>query len=1805
MAFDLALKAAKSAGFQIQAAKISGNLLSGVKLIDAQVGSAFVNGKVKVARVKYPLWQLLTKRDLRLDVALEGAVVDFDPLKLPPVDPNVAAPPVNVFLERVSLQDVRLKLRGKFVEIPNVTAQVLEQQDTSEQNLSGILKLALETVTGSGTAIVNYSISKDWVFNLIADANLDARIARYWYKDIISGRVIAHYNLLGDKLSGFGEVKDGVLEPIPGIVVSNVNGSIIHDTKGFISGILKGTALDGPLKLDIGVDTVFKKENISFTGWAEPKLQPALRAFKADLPASGKVRVTVSGGGWEKLEFKGKIAGAGRVLEFPLEKIRGDWVFNSPGDTLRANVLANSRFLEADVNAKANLNFSLLENLAVVNASVVGEKVLGAPLEATGQLTANGENLVYALESKILNGQVKANGDLKSGKSILGSGVFKEIRAPIPLENRLSGEFSLGGINSDIRIAGKTTASYIKIPAVKSSSFPGMFVLRVRDGLFSGTAQLGEFSWNGNLKNGVLGIKNLQLEPAGVVNANANYILQGSNISLAGKLGTSKLELQGAKLENANGPFTLEVGNRVNGYWNADQLEAFVRDNRLRVKPRNWLVSYSGQRARLIGDATYLFNGNLEGQLLAKTEYGLIRAVGQGKTIELDGNLKYSPLAGKTISALATGTLQLEPFTLQTTANISSYPNVLSGKVYANLGSSLQAGGEILTAGGRKLNLKFENGVLNSSGEVNLSAVDAVLPKSAQGQISGVAKLEFVNTNGTGKLSAKAFGIPILADVTVKNNQVSTNAIIQGSLLKGATATGQVFSKINALLTYGSIRARVTGKTDNLKFNAFGTLPSKPQLEQLGLGTEIKKLGLDWNPEVIAIKGSFKQNTITASGNIGKLEIKSGQYNLTTQAIQANWRGSFSARYQNKPIELTNSTGQVNSSRTGIKFNVVADKLYGEFQNQRANALGIRAKASIIEQGTTFEITARRVDAKLQGQVLNAQNLDARGSIVANGKINLDVNADQLDANLQGQKVKASNLSARAVISSVTKFDINLKATSLDAAVQGQQIKASSITAVANSNGQLQGKLEAQSLVGNLVGTAFALQGIHASAVPINGKLEVDAKVKLGTMNVQNNPVNVRNLKANGIVGTTNIAELASANFKASFKATSTDGKLEGIGAKTQNLNASVARIGSSLMASITAGAASANGKDWQIETSNLTANNLKYNLEKPTNFGAEARISSATGSYQKNPFKLENTLVSLDSSGNGLGFRLNSVALEGRFEAYQIRTSQVLASGKLEPDLLVFDAQSGHAKVLKNTDQLEAQNLELNGRYDLKRGNASVSNFKLATVSGNLGTDTLSAQALEGNVNLINATSGKLQDALLRGRVAGKNANGTFEGQDFKLEDFKANLEKSAQKYQAQLEATRAMGGWQDISANLEQFKLAASLEDQRLTGNVSGLRASGIYQDANATFEKFKLNGELNGAKISGQLFASRGSGNFQNGTANLANLNLQATSEDGLIQTHLEVASGSGKFQNASANLEPFKLNAKLKNDNITADLEGTRATGAFQEAKAKFEQFKLIVKRVDQIWSGDLEAMKGTGSYLDGRGNLLQLKLNARLNGKVVTGALKAQHFDGNWKDISANLEQLQLMGELNENNFNGDLTAANGLGKTKDANANLEQLKLGAQLIKHQIFGTLEAIRGNGTFQKAKAELNNFKVKGSLVEKLVNLNLEAQNGTGSYQDASAKLEQFNLDAQVIDGLVTGDLTGTRGSGAYKDGTANFEQFNLNAQLDGNKLRGKLEALTANGVWSKNDRHAGSTHWHWNLARSETRVSGFQCLWQARW
>ncbi len=1703
MAFDLALHAAKGAGFQIDAKKISGNLLSGVKLEGVQLNSAFVNGTAKVAKVKYSVWQLLTRRDLKLDVVLEGAAVDFDPLKLPPMDANAPAPPVNVSLERASVQDVRVKLRGKFVEIPNVTARVLEQQDTSKDHLSGFMKLALETATGIGTANIKYQISKDWVFNFIADADLDARIARYWYKDIKSGRVRVQYNLLGDKLSGYGEVKDGVLEPIPGILVSKVNGSVIQDTKGFISGALKGTALEGPLELNIGVNTKPNQENISVTGWAEPKLQPALRAFKTGLPGSGKVRLTVTGGGWEKLELKGKIAGTGRVLEFPLENIAGDWAFNSPGDTLTANVLTNSRFLDAPVNAKANLEFKLLENLATVKANLRGKKVLGAPLEALGTMRAKGDNLTYKLETKILNGTAKVGGELFAGKTIKGSGEFTKLRVSIPFKSIISGSFKLGGINTDIRVTGETKQNSIKIPGVKPSSFPGEFALKIKDGKLSGAAQLGEFAWNGDLERGQVSLKNLQLEPTGVVMATANYRLQGSNGVLTGKLKATGLNLQGATLQDASGPFTLEVGKRLNGYWSADKLEAFLQADRVRIKPRNWLVSYSGQQAKLSGDATYLFNGNLSGQLNAKTDYGVIQATGQGKNIVLDGNLAYSPLPGKTVSALAKGKLQLAPFKLTTTASISSSPNVLSGNVYANLGSNLMAGGQIFTAGGRKLKLKFENGVLNSSGEVNLSALDAVLPKSSQGQISGVAKLEFENTNGTAKLTAKAFGIPILADVSVKNNQVSTIAKVTNSLLKGATASGQVFPKIDALLTYGSIRASVKGQTDNLTFKAFGTLPSKPELERLGLGAEIKKLGLDWNPDQIALFGTFKQNRVTLNGTVGKLEIQTGQYNLATQAFNANWRGSFSARYQNKPITVRNSVGQVSSNKTGINFNVTADKLEGEFQNQRVNALALKAKGSI-----------------------------------AGSKINLDVSAQSVDTQVQGQKLKASSLKARASFISTQNFDLNLKATTLDADIQGQRLKASSLIANAKSDGQLRGNLTAISLIGKLGGTAFDLQNIKAGAQPVNGKLEVTANAKTGSLRVQNNPLGFTNFELTGNLNTTNPNKFVNANFAAKVNAQSFNAKLEGISASTEDLKVDVARVGSSITGNLNTGTLVATGKDWQVETKTLVGNNFDVVLGKLLRLKADLQISSAVGTYQKNPFKLEKTSTSLNSSGNNLDFAVQSQALGGRFEGYQFAVSQVAAKGQLENYKLQIQAELGSVNAFKASDQLLVSKLELNGRYNLKNGNASVGKFKTTNFAGNLGRDTISAQTLQGNLDLTNAPSGKFEDLNVSGNMLGSLVQGVYADQEFKLENFKLKANKKAAQYQANLQASRASGGWQKIKANLEQLNLNAKLENQRLSADATGFRASGQYQEAIASLATFKFDGKVQGSRFSGTLETGKAFGSYQDASANLGALTLEASSDDGVIQGKLTAATASGKYKkDASANFEQIVLDAKLKDNIMTGDLTGARVTGAYQNAKGKLEQFRL----------------------------------NGKLENKIFTGDLEAQHADGNWKDISANLEQIKLTGKFFEDQLSGRLQAARASGKTKDANANLEQLKLEGQFLNNQIFATLEANRGVGVYQKAKVDLSQVKAGGSLIDKILKAKLEASQGTGNYQDVNAKLEQLNLNAEVKDGEPRGVLQAASGNGGWQDATAKLGKFSLNLQKLGEKTIGTLEAQTGSGTW----------------------------------
>jgi hypothetical protein len=1707
MAFDLASSAAKGAGFQIQAGKISGNLLSGVKLEDVRVSSAFLNGTAKAARVKYPLWQLVTRRDVRLDVALEGAKVDFDPLKLPPADANAPAPPVNISLERASVQDVQVKLRGKFIEIPNISAQILKQRDTSEKNLSGSLKLALATVTGAGTANVDYEISKDWVFKFDINADLDAKIARYWYKDIKSGRVLAHYNLDGDKLTGSGEIKNGVLEPIPGIVVSNVNGPVTHSVEGLISGRLKGTALEGPLELNVNINTAFKKEKIDVTGWAEPKIKPALTAFKADLPASGKLRVTVTGGGWEKLEFAGKFAGTGRVLEFPLENIAGDWAFNSPGDTLTANVQSKSRFLDAPVNAKAKLNFKLLENLATVNANVTGKNVLGAPLAAAGTLTAKGDNLVYKLETQILNGTAKAGGELLAGKTIKGSGDFTKLRVSIPFENLISGSFQLGGINTDIRITGETKQNSIKIPGVKRSSFPGEFALKIKDGKLSGAAQLGEFAWNGDLARGEVSLKNLQLEPAGVVTANANYRLQGSNGVLTGKLKATGLNYQGATLEDASGPFTLEVGKQLNGYWSADKLEAFLQGDRVRIKPRNWLVSYSGQQAKLSGDTTYLFKGKLLGTLNAKTDYGVIKATGQGKNIALDGNLSYSPLLGKTVSALAKGTLQLTPFKLSTTASISSSPNVLNGSIYANLGASLAAGGQIFTAGGRKLELKFENGVLNSSGELNLSAIDALLPKSSQGQISGVAKLEFVNTNGTAKVTAKAYGIPILADVNVQNNQVNTNAKVTNSLLKGATLTGQVFPKIDALVTYGSVRASVNGQADDLKFRAFGTLPSKPELERLGLGAEIQKLGLDWNPEAIALIGSFKQNRVSLSGTVGKLEIQTGEYNLATKALNAKWRGSFSARYQNKPITIENSVGQVSSSKTGTNFNVSADKLEGEFQNQRVNAVALKAKGSI-----------------------------------AGTKINLDVSAQRVDAKVQGQQLQASNLTARATFVSAQKFDLNIQAATLDASIQGQQLKASSLVANAKSDGQLRGNLNALSLVGKLSGTAFNVQNVQASAQPTNGKLEVSVNIQTGRVTVQNNPLGFTNLEIIGKLNTTNANKLATANFEARINAQSLNGKFNGITANTQNLNANIVRVGSSITGSFDTGTLAAMGKDWQVETKTLAANNLDLGLGKQLQIKADLQISSAVGTFQKNPFKLEKTTASLNSSGNNLGFAVQSQGFEGRFEGYQIQASQLLAKGQLENNRLQIQAALGSTNALKGTDQLLVSKLELDGQYNLKNGNASVAKFKTTNLAGKLGPDTLSTQVLQGNLDFTNTASKKFEAANLRGNVLGSLAQGVYAGQEFKLENFKLRANKQAATYQANLQASRAVGGWKKIKANVEQFNLNAKLENQRLSADATGSRASGQFEDASANLTTFVFSGLVEGPRFLGKLEAGKASGDNQDVSAKLSAVTIEASSDNGVVQGKLTSVAASGAYQkDASANLEQVVLNAKLKDNVITGNLTGARATGVYQNVKGKLEQ----------------------------------LNLNGTFENKVFVGNLEAQHADGNWKDISASVEQIKLAGRFFEDQLNGTLQAAKASGKSKDLSAKLEQLKLEGRFLNNQVFATLEANRGVGAYQKASVDLAQLKTNGTWIDNKLSAKLEAASGEGTWQDATAKLGKLTLNATTLGKKITGNLEAQTGSGTWKDTNLELQDFNAHATLEDKNVNGLLNAKMGSGRWNGAD------------------------------
>ena len=1068
-----ALEQAKSAGFTVDAAQISGNLLSSVTATEARVKSAFVDGAVKSVTVRYDLWALITKREVRLNASLAGGDLNFDPGKLPVADPSGAAPPVTLSLESVSVKDLSVKVFNRVFASPDVRVTVLEQKPIKGQTLRGDLKLALSSSTGSGTADVRYDLGQNFAVNLTINADLDARMARFYYEPIRAGRLRGSVKVTPKFVSVSAKISDGVLEPVEGLFVRGISGRANLTSDEKVSALLTGTTLGGDVEADLAVD--IKAERWNVIGNLQPSVKSTLETFAAGTVGTGRLAVTARGGGWETVDLRGTVAGTPNtsVAGFALRTLQGDWRYT---DQLAANVSAITQLAGQDVALSAKI--ATQGERVLVGAKANGN-FLKQPLIATANIDVlNGVTSINAT-GNALRGRISAAGQIK-GERLNFTGKFLKLQLPVPFPSALTGSAEATGTTRDLRIAGLLSGATMRVPSVKKTAYPGAFRLSWNGQRLAGDATLagGDLTWRGTVVNtdgssatGNIALKAVDLEPAGVVAATLGYRLNADGSgSLSGLANAQQLTLQGARLGDARGPVSVQwTDQRVAGRWDADQLLATLTERDLRIRPKNWGLSFGGQSLALGGDLTLGFAGlTLTGGITGRGALGEITATGRGNQLDLNGTARYEGLR-----VALNGAVDLEPFALRLALRPTSPAGDLGGAIDLALGKTLRASGTIRSGQNKRLEFALKGADLSANGELDVSALDAVLPASSRGLARGVVRFEYAGGAANATFTGAITNQPLRALFTWRDGRVMTPAAtVTGGDFAGARVTGQLFPSVDANVQYRAVTARVTGAYDDLRFTATGAAPSIAALEDLGVGLRGQR---------VTAQGRFAAGTLTGRGQLGDLQITNATYRDGT--FSAKLSGTARGQYEGRDVTLEQVSGNLSYGSSGLKLTSSASKLTGSYANEAAKlnvAVSLQAvKLQVAQNGQNLIASISGSSGILNGSY-DGKPLMARGLLAA-----LEFNNNALRVNFTARAAQGSYADGRARLEglrgTVTQSDGKLaliaQASGGTVVYASERAMLSAITASLN-------------LVGNRLTTGFssALSG-SARGEAVTGQL--------------------------------------------------------------------------------------------------------------------------------------------------------------------------------------------------------------------------------------------------------------------------------------------------------------------------------------------------------------------------------------------------------------------------------------------------------------------------------------------------------------------------------------------------------------------------------------------------------------------------------------------------------------------------------------------------------------------------------------------
>ncbi len=983
-----ALQQAGSAGVKIEAREVSGNLFTGVNAKDATVKLDFLQAEAGDVRVRYDAWAFLTRREVRVRGKISDATVTFDPRKLPKAGSGEAA--VKLVLEGIELERVKVKLDGRAWLIPDVQATILEQHNAVGPGWNGSGRVQLQTDDGAGIVNASYKIPEDLNFRVSLDGDLDARIARYWFKGIESGRVQARYTITPHSLEGEGNIVNGALEGVPGVYLTKLNGPVKHRSDGVIEGTVTGELLGGPLNVSINVDTI--KQTLSVAGGAKPHVQDALTAFKTRVNGSGALAVTVRGGGrFDKLRFEGDATGAGNVTGFPLENLRATYAFITPGDRLEADVTTNSRFLDGPVGVRANI--ASQGGAMNLSARITGNEVLGEPIAVSGGLRVLRDGSLEAVaRGRGLGGSLSASASMTPAQIWNMQGAFENVKAPIPLEHLVSGTATATGRIGALEIGANLARANAIIPGVTTRDYSGTAKLRQNGNSLEvdaklGNAKSGKVRVKGDLSRGQIELENLALETGARASGTANYAL-GTVNRFDGQLALSNIGAGGVTLEPISGSFSLQVAQSITGRFDAPQIKVSYDGNAVRAQPNGWRASFAGQELKLSGDLNYgLSGGSLAGTLRGVGSLGQLEARANGNRVTLGGNLTY-----QAITARVAGSGTLKPLALNLEARPTSQLRVpLTGAVQVKVGKTLQITGAISSGAassgrGRTVRISLENGQPKASGSLDLTALDALLPQEARGNLSGTVVVDFKNTAGNAVFDGRYADFPVSGRVALRGQNLTASARVTGGTFSDLALEGAILPTLNARASWRGLNARVNGAFSSLGFTVDGALSdSLPGIRALSAA------GVSLGQPRVRLAGRFQDGAINAGGTVGALQVTRASYR--DGALKAQFAGNLAGRYQGQPVLLRGLDGNAQFQDGTLKVSTRGQGLNGVIQGQ---------------------------DIELVGYTLNA-------NLGPNGRLNADLNATQAITKISGITLRSAPLIAKANLEG-TKLQTNVRA---------------------------------------------------------------------------------------------------------------------------------------------------------------------------------------------------------------------------------------------------------------------------------------------------------------------------------------------------------------------------------------------------------------------------------------------------------------------------------------------------------------------------------------------------------------------------------------------------------------------------------------------------------------------------------------------------------------------------------------------------------------------------------------------------------